>query len=102
MLHPKFDVDSFLEKEADSVREEMETVLRQMCFGRNHREWSDDLIEELLDPVLDIMDADIRNQLEQYDEDEIERLAVDEDMMVTAMMVYTMECTINKSIQEAA
>ena len=73
----------YLQTEENSIREEIENVLRQMCSGRAYREWSDDMIDKLYEEVYYIIEADLDGQ-----EKDIGRLTVTEDMVVTAMMLY--------------
>lgn len=69
----------------DYIRNDIEEVLRNMTAGRNYREWSEDTIEKIYPFIEQIIEDDIRGQ---KDEGEVIRtLVIDEDMVVTAMMM---------------
>ena len=76
-------IDEYLQKEESAIREEIENILRNMCFGMSHREWSDDMIDKLYKDVYCIIESDLDGQ----DED-IDRLTVTEEMVITAMMMH--------------
>ena len=59
------------------IREEIEDVLRKMTVGRNYREWSEETIECIYPYIEHII----------IEDDNEDRVAVDEDMVVTAMMM---------------
>lgn len=75
----------YLQDEEDTIREEIENVLREMCFGTN-REWSDEMIDKLYKEVYDIIEDDSYNLSSQGKE--LNRLVVTEEMIITAMMGY--------------
>lgn len=56
------------------LREDIEKVLRQMCFGRAYREFCDGMISQIIDTGV-IEDRCIKDTI-----------VVDEDMVVTALM----------------
>lgn len=64
------------------IRDEIEKVLRQMCLGRNYRGWSEETIDRIYPHIEYIIEVDLEGQ----DED-VGRLEVDEDMVITAMMM---------------
>lgn len=76
-------IDEYLQNEESVIRNEIENVLRKMCSGMFYREWSDDMIDKLYKEIYYIIEADLDGQ----DED-IGRLTVTEEMVVTAMMMY--------------
>ena len=55
------------------IKEEIENVLRQMCFGRS-REWSEDMIDRIYETNV------------IYDKCIEDCIVIDEDMIVTALM----------------
>lgn len=79
-------IDEYLQNEESVIRNEIENVLRQMCAGMSYREWSDDMIDKLYKEIYYIIEADLDGQ----DED-LGRLTVTEDMVVTAMMMCLVE-----------
>lgn len=78
------DIDAYLKSEEQSIKEEIETVLRQMCAGRNYREWSEDMVDRLYEKIQVIIYVDLADQ----EDEDVGRLTVTEDMVVTAMMMY--------------
>ena len=76
-------IDEYLQNEESVIREEIENVLRKMCVGMSNREWSDDMIDKLYKEIYYIIEADLDGQ----DED-LGRLTVTEEMVVTAMMMH--------------
>ena len=66
----------------DRIKEEIDNVLRQMCFGRDLREFSDDTVERIFNTYV--------VQSRCVDDD----IVVDEDIVVTALMeiVYELDC----------
>ena len=81
------DIDAYLKNEEENIKEEIETVLRQMCAGRNYREWSEDMIDRLYEKIQVIIYTDLAGQ----EDEDVGRLTVTEDMVVTAMMMYMVE-----------
>lgn len=79
-------IDEYLQNEESVIRDEIENVLRKMCAGMSNREWSDDMIDKLYKEIYYIIEADLDGQ----DED-LGRLTVTEEMVVTAMMMYMVE-----------
>lgn len=78
------------EKEDESgidinIYNDIEKVLSNMVFGRNYREYSEDTIKILYPYVKQIIDDDIENQRENGKG--LGELAIDEDMIITAMMM---------------
>lgn len=63
----------------NEIREEIEKILRQMTAGRNCREWSDETIDRIYPHIEHIIEVDLM--------DNDDRLVVDEDMVITAMMM---------------
>ena len=78
------DIETYLKNEEQSIREEIEIVLRQMCAGRNYREWSESMIDKLYEKIEVIIYVDLDGQ----EDESVGRLTVTEDMVVTAMMMY--------------
>ena len=76
----------YLENEEYSIKEEIENVLRKMCAGKNYREWSEDMINKLYVQIYYIMEVDLHGQ-----DEEVGRLEVTEEMVVTAMMMHLNE-----------
>lgn len=72
-----------LKDKEPAIKEEIENILRTMCAGTSYREWSEDMIDKLYKEVYYIIEADLESQ----DED-LGRLTVTEEMVVTAMMMY--------------
>ena len=66
----------------DRIKEEIDNVLRQMCFGRDLREFSDDTVERIFNTNV--------VQFRCVNDD----IVVDEDIVVTALMeiVYELDC----------
>lgn len=66
----------------DHIKEEIDNVLRRMCFGRDLREFSDDTVERIFNTYV--------VQSRCVDDD----IVVDEDIVVTALMeiVYNLDC----------
>lgn len=75
----------YLQDEEYTIREEIENVLRNMCFGTN-REWSEEMIDKLYKEVYEIIEADLYNV--SYQGNKLNRLAVTGEMVITAMMRY--------------
>ena len=73
----------YLDKEENSIKEEIEKVLREMCAGRNYREWSEDMINKLYVHIINILEDDLIGQ-----EEDTGRLEITKDMVITAMMMY--------------
>lgn len=72
----------YLKNEEQSIREEIENVLRKMCAGRNYREWSEEMIDKLYNKILDILVDDL------IDKEDVGRLEITEEIIITAMMMY--------------
>ena len=81
------DIDTYLKNEEENIKEEIETVLREMCAGRNYREWSENMIDRLYEKIQVIIYTDLAGQ----EDEDVGRLTVTEDMVVTAMMMYMVE-----------
>lgn len=66
----------------DRIKEEIDNVLRQMCFGRDLREFSEDTVERIFNTYV--------VQSRCVDDD----IVVDEDIVITALMeiVYNLDC----------
>lgn len=66
----------------DRIKEEIDNVLRRMCFGRDLREFSDDTVERIFNTYV--------VQSRCVDDD----IVVDEDIVITALMeiVYNLDC----------
>lgn len=66
----------------DRIKEEIDNVLRQMCFGRDFREFSEDTVERIFNTYV--------IQSRCVDDD----IVVDKDIVVTALMeiVYNLDC----------
>ena len=66
----------------DRIKEEIDNVLRRMCFGRDLREFSDDTVERMFNTYV--------VQSRCVDDD----IVVDEDIVITALMeiVYNLDC----------
>ena len=66
----------------DRIKEEIDNVLRQMCFGRDLREFSEDTVERVFNTYV--------VQSRCVDDD----IVVDEDIVITALMeiVYNLDC----------
>ena len=66
----------------DRIKEEIDNVLRRMCFGRDLREFSDDTVERIFNTYV--------VQSRCVDDD----IVVDEDIVVTALMeiAYNLDC----------
>lgn len=73
----------YLNNEEESIKEEIEKALRNMCLGRTFREWSENMIDELYEQIYYILSVDLDEQ-----DEGIGRLEVTEDMVVTAMMMF--------------
>ena len=63
----------------EEIREEIENVLREMTAGRNYRSWSDETIDRIYPHIERIIEDNLN--------DAEDRLVVDEDMVITAMMI---------------
>lgn len=63
-----------MSKRKKELREDIEKVLRQMCFGRAYREYSEGVITQIIDTAV------------IYDRCIEDTIVVDEDMVVTALM----------------
>ena len=66
----------------DRIKEEIDNVLRRMCFGRDLREFSDDTVERIFNTNV--------VQFRCVNDD----IVVDEDIVITALMeiVYELDC----------
>lgn len=66
----------------DHIKEEIDNVLRQMCFGRDLREFSEDTVERIFNTYV------VQSRCVDGD------IVVDEDIVVTALMeiVYELDC----------
>ena len=66
----------------DHIKEEIDNVLRRMCFGRVLREFSDDTVERIFNTNV--------VQFRCVNDD----IVVDEDIVITALMeiVYELDC----------
>ena len=66
----------------DRIKEEIDNILRRMCFGRDLREFSEDTVERIFNTYV--------VQSRCVDDD----IVVDEDIVVTALMeiVYNLDC----------
>lgn len=66
----------------DRIKEEIDNILRRMCFGRDLREFSEDTVERIFNTYV--------VQSRCVDDD----IVVDEDIVVTALMeiVYELDC----------
>lgn len=56
------------------LREEIDKVLRQMCFGRDYREYSEGVITQIINTAI------------VYERCISDTIVVDEDIVVTALM----------------
>lgn len=74
-------IHEYLENEEYSIKEEIENTLRKMCVV-NYREWSEDMVDKLYAQIYHIMEVDLHGQ-----DEEVGRLEVTEEMVVTAMMM---------------
>lgn len=66
----------------DHIKEEIDNVLRQMCFSRDFREFSEDTVERIFNTYV------IQSRCVEDD------IVVDKDIVVTALMeiVYNLDC----------
>lgn len=66
----------------DRIKEEIDNVLRQMCFGRDFREFSEDTVERIFNTYV------VQSRCVEDD------IVVDKDIVVTALMeiVYNLDC----------
>lgn len=72
----------YITDRAVRVKKEIDNVLRQMCFGRDLREFSEDTVERIFNTYV--------VQSRCVDDD----IVVDEDIVVTALMeiAYNLDC----------
>lgn len=70
------------EEMRNELRKETETTLRVLCAGRNYREWTEEMLEKILPAIEYIVEGDLETQ-----EEDLGRLGVDVDMVITAMMM---------------
>lgn len=73
----------------EEITEEVENVLRQMTVGRLYREYSDAMV--------DVIAKTIHEDIYTYDDKETENACIDEELVVTAMMVALNKMCINNS-----
>ena len=73
------------EKNNMDIYNDIENVLRNMTAGRSYRTWSESTIEKICPFVKQIIEDDLLNQKENGEI--IGQLIVDEDMIITAMMM---------------
>ena len=73
----------YLDNEENSIKEEIENNLREMCAGVDYREWSEDMIDKLYVHIIHILEDDLMRQ-----EEDVGRLEVTKNMVITAMMMY--------------
>lgn len=66
------------------IRKEIDTALGLLRLGRNYRDYSEETIDRLYPHIANIIYDDLTAH---EDEEDIDRLAVDEDMVITAMMM---------------
>lgn len=64
-------------------KEDIENILRKWCSGHNYREYSEDMIDAIYNKVCIIIEDDLDGQ----EGDDIGRLAITEDMVLSAMMM---------------
>lgn len=87
--HPELPSDWDNEKESEEdnmdIYNDIENILRNMTAGRNYRTWSENTIEKIYPFVKQIIEDDLLNQKENGEI--IGQLIVDEDMIITAMMM---------------
>lgn len=77
------EIYEYLDNEENSIKEEIEKNLREMCAGVDYREWSEDMIDKLYVHIIHILEDDLMGQ-----EEDTGRLEVTKHMIVTAMMMY--------------
>ena len=70
------------EEMRNELREETETALRLLCAGRDYRDYSEEMVEKILPEIVYIVEGDLETQ-----EEDVGRLEVDVDMVITAMMM---------------
>lgn len=75
-----------LENERLSIEEEIENVLRKMCSGMDYRELSEDIVDKLYVQICRIIEDDLNGQ-----DNEVCRLTVTEEMVITAMIMHMNE-----------
>ena len=75
-------MDEYIIDRTVRIKEEIDNVLRQMCFGRDLREFSEDTVERIFNTYV--------VQSRCVDDD----IVVDEDIVVTALMeiAYNLDC----------
>lgn len=73
----------YLDNEENSIKEEIEKNLREMCAGVDYRDWSEDMIDKLYVYIIHILEDDLMGQ-----EEDVGRLEVTKNMVITAMMMY--------------
>lgn len=87
--HPELPSDWDNEKESEEdnmdIYNDIENILRNMTAGRNYRTWSEDTIKKIYPFIKQIIEDDLLNQKENGEI--IGQLIVDEDMIITAMMM---------------
>lgn len=88
-VHPELpsDWDNKIESEKNNmdIYNDIENILRNMTAGRDYRTWSENTIEKIYPFVKQIIEDDLLNQKENGEI--IGQLIVDEDMIITAMMM---------------
>ena len=80
------EIYEYLDNEENSIKEEIEKNLREMCAGVDYREWSEDMIDKLYVHITHILEDDLMVQ-----EEDTGRLEVTKNMVITAMMMYVNE-----------
>lgn len=68
------------------IYNDIEDALRNMAMGKSYGAWSENTVKKIYPFVRQIIEDDLANQREDQ-EKAIGRLAVDEDMVTTAMMM---------------
>lgn len=87
--HPELPSNWDNEKESEEnnmdIYNDIENILRNMTAGRDYRTWSEDTIKKIYPFIKQIIEDDLLNQKENGEI--IGQLIVDEDMIITAMMM---------------
>lgn len=71
----------YIQNEEQSIKEEIENILRKMCAGMNYREWSEEMIDKLYIQIRDILVDDLIGK------EDVGRLEITEEIVITSMMM---------------
>lgn len=72
------------------IKEEIDKALSILRSGRNYRDYSEETIDILYPHIRNIIEDDLLAQ--DAEDEDVDRLVVNEDMVITAMMMELCGC----------